>query len=184
MKVSETHIAGLLVIEPRVFNDERGFFYESYNCLVLKEKGVDIHFVQDNHSSSQYGVLRGLHFQKAPHAQTKLVRVIRGSVLDVAVDVRRGSPTFGQHFALELTAENKKQMLIPKGFAHGFIVLSKEAEFLYKCDNYYHKASESGIRFDDPFLNIDWGIPAKDIILSEKDNELPFWEDADFNFEF
>jgi len=184
MQVLTTHISGLVIIEPRVFEDQRGLFFESYNSMALTNSGIDIHFVQDNHSASQYGVLRGLHYQLAPHAQTKLVRVIRGSVLDVAVDLRKGSPTFGQHLALELSAENKKQMLIPQGFAHGFVVLSPEAEFLYKCDNYYHKAAEGGIRFDDPDLNIDWGIPKSDILLSEKDAALPFLKDAIYNFEF
>jgi dTDP-4-dehydrorhamnose 3,5-epimerase len=184
MKVLSTHIPGLLIIEPRIFDDKRGFFYESYNNSVLLKHGVDIHFVQDNHSASQYGVLRGLHYQLKPFAQTKLVRVIRGKVLDVAVDIRKGSPTYGQHLTLELSAENKKQMLVPQGFAHGFVVLSDEAEFLYKCDNYYKKDAEGGIRFDDPTLNIDWGIPKADVILSEKDAELPFLMDAVHNFEF
>lgn len=184
MKVLTTHISGLLIIEPLIFGDKRGFFYESYNGAALKEHGVNIQFVQDNHSASQYGVLRGLHYQLNPHAQTKLVRVVRGKVLDVAVDLRKGSPTYGQHIALELSAENKKQMLVPQGFAHGFVVLSEEAEFLYKCDNYYNKAAEGGVRFDDPELNINWGIPLADVLLSEKDAALPLLKDAVHNFEF
>lgn len=182
MKVIPTDIPDLIVVEPRIFTDSRGFFYESYNEASLRENQIDIDFVQDNQSFSTYGVLRGLHYQLHPHAQTKLVRVIRGRVLDVAVDLRRNSPAFGKYFSIELSAENKLQLLIPQGFAHGFVVLSDEADFLYKCDNYYNKASEGGIRFDDPALNIDWKIPSSDIILSDKDAELPLLRDADFNF--
>ena len=182
MKVIPTDIPDLFVLEPRIFTDSRGFFYESYNESTLRVNGIDIDFVQDNQSYSTYGVLRGLHYQLHPYAQTKLVRVIRGRVLDVAVDLRKSSPTFGKHFSIELNADNKLQLLIPQGFAHGFVVLSEEADFLYKCDQYYNKASEGGILFNDPELNIDWKIPSSDIILSDKDAELPLLRDAVFNF--
>ena len=182
MKVIPTDIPDLFVLEPRIFTDSRGFFYESYNESTLRVNGINIDFVQDNQSYSTYGVLRGLHYQLHPYAQTKLVRVIRGRVLDVAVDLRKSSPTFGKHFSIELNADNKLQLLIPQGFAHGFVVLSEEADFLYKCDQYYNKASEGGILFNDPELNIDWKIPSSDIILSDKDAELPLLRDAVFNF--
>lgn len=182
MKITETAIPGLLILEPIVYHDDRGFFFESYNTKPLQGAGINIDFVQDNHSYSKYGVLRGLHYQKQPYAQTKLVRVIKGSVLDVAVDLRRDSPTFLQYLALELSADNKLQMLIPQGFAHGFVVLTEEAEFLYKCDNFYNKDSDAGIRYDDPDLNINWGLPNEDIILSEKDASLPLLKDANFVF--
>lgn len=182
MKVISTPIRDLYVLEPTVFSDNRGFFYESYNAQKLLEHDIRYNFVQDNHSKSSYGVLRGLHYQNDPHAQTKLVRVTQGKVLDVAVDIRKGSPTFLQHYAIELSAENKLQLLIPAGFAHGFVVLSETCEFLYKCDNYYHKASEGGIAYNDPSLAIDWQIPAGDIILSEKDALNPPVTEANFNF--
>lgn len=182
MKIESTPIPDLFIIEPTVYLDGRGFFYESYNAHVLQRQGLDMHFVQDNHSYSKYGVLRGLHYQRHPYAQTKLVRVIKGAVLDVAVDLRRNSPTFLKHMALELSAENRLQMLIPQGFAHGFVVLSEDAEFLYKCDNFYNKESDAGIRYDDPELNINWGLPKGDIILSEKDAALPLLKDAIFDF--
>jgi dTDP-4-dehydrorhamnose 3,5-epimerase len=184
MKVLPTPLPDLFIIEPAVFADNRGFFYESYNAKKMQEAGLNYDFIQDNHSKSSYGVLRGLHYQNNPAAQTKLVRVTQGKVLDVVVDIRRGSPTFLQHFALELSAENKLQLLIPKGFAHGFAVLSETCEFLYKCDNYYDKASEGGIAYNDPALNIDWMIPQQDIILSEKDLQNPFAETASFNFTY
>ncbi|MGZ8539710.1 MAG: dTDP-4-dehydrorhamnose 3,5-epimerase, partial [Chitinophagaceae bacterium] len=154
-----TKIPGLRVFEPKVFADSRGYFFESYNANIFRQEGIDIVFVQDNQSSSAYGVIRGLHYQLNPNAQTKLVRVLSGSILDVAVDMRKGSPTFGKSFTVELSAENKKQLFVPKGFAHGFSVLSEKAEVLYKCDGFYNKESEGGIRFDDPSLNIDWKIP-------------------------
>ncbi len=182
MKIIPTPINDLFVLEPSVFEDSRGFFFESYNAQKLSEHGIEYNFIQDNHSKSGYGVLRGLHYQNDPHAQTKLVRVTQGKVLDVAVDIRRGSPTFLQHFSIELSAENKKQLLIPAGFAHGFVVLSEICEFLYKCDNYYNKSSEGGIAYNDPSLNIDWVIPKSDIILSEKDSHNPTIDNADFNF--
>ena len=184
MNVISTPFKDLFVLEPTVFSDARGFFYESYNAKKLLDFGIDYNFIQDNHSKSSYGVLRGLHYQNNPYAQTKLVRVTQGKVLDVVVDIRKNSPTFLQHFALELSAENKLQLLIPAGFAHGFLVLSETCEFLYKCDNYYNKASEGGIAYNDPSLNIDWTISDKDIILSEKDAQNPTVDKADFNFTY
>lgn len=169
MEIIKTNIDDVLLIQPRLFNDGRGYFFESYSQREFAEKVRPIHFVQDNESKSSYGVLRGLHFQKMPYAQSKLVRVIKGAVLDVAVDIRKGSPTFGQHVAVELTAENHLQVFIPKGFAHGFSVLSDEAVMQYKCDNFYHPESEGALAWDDPDLRVDWRIPAEKIILSEKD---------------
>ena len=173
MPFIETGIQGLFVFEPKVFPDSRGYFFESYNRNIFTEQGINIDFVQDNQSSSTYGVIRGLHFQLPPHAQSKLVRVLSGRILDVAVDIRRGSPTFGKHFAIELSAENKKQLFLPHGFAHGFSVLSETAEVLYKCDAFYNKQSESGIMFNDPELNIDWQIPTDQQVISEKDMNNP-----------
>ncbi len=184
MKLIPTPINDLFVIEPIVFQDNRGFFYESYNAQKLIDHNIDYHFIQDNHSKSSYGVLRGLHYQNTPYAQTKLVRVTQGKVLDVAVDIRKGSPTYLQHFSIELSAENKLQLLIPAGFAHGFVVLSETCEFLYKCDNYYNKSSEGGIAYNDASLNIDWKIPEADILLSEKDAINPTVENANFNFSY
>ena len=174
MKIRQTGISGLIVIEPNVFGDSRGYFMESFSCRKFMElTGIDVDFVQDNESKSSYGVLRGLHFQRPPHAQSKLVRVVSGRVLDVAVDLRAGSPTYGKHYALELTGENHLQMFIPKGFAHGFAVLSDEAVFQYKCDEYYAPQSEGGVAWDDPDLAIDWQIPLEDVRLSEKDRNNP-----------
>ena len=174
MGIIKTEIPEILIIEPKVFGDERGYFFESYNKeRFLQETGLDIDFVQDNESKSSYGVLRGLHFQKPPHAQSKLVRVIKGRVLDVAVDIRKGSPTFGKYVAVELTEENHRQVFIPRGFAHGFVVLSQEAVFQYKCDNFYAPQSEGAIIWNDPQIGIDWGIDPKDIILSDKDKLHP-----------
>lgn len=167
MKITETSIPDLLVIEPTVFGDERGHFFESFRRDTLSKMGINLSFVQDNQSLSHKGILRGLHFQKDPHAQGKLVRVVQGRVLDVAVDIRNGSPTYGHHFTLELSAENKKMMYVPPGFAHGFVTLEDDTLFLYKCTDYYHKDSEGGIRWDSASLNIDWGI--NDPVLSEKD---------------
>ena len=155
MKVSKTEIDGVFIIEPVVFEDERGYFFESYNKENLKAQGIDYDFIQDNQSKSRYGTIRGIHFQKGEYAQAKLVRVLEGTVLDVAVDLRRGSPTFGRHVAVELSAENRRQLMIPRGFGHGFSVLSETAVFAYKCDNVYNKASEGGLRYDDPALGID-----------------------------
>ncbi|RYF20684.1 MAG: dTDP-4-dehydrorhamnose 3,5-epimerase [Flavobacteriales bacterium] len=175
MKVTETKLKGCFVIEPAVFKDSRGYFFESFNETKFKElTGQNGHFVQDNQSASTYGVIRGLHFQKGEHAQAKLVRVLAGAVLDVAVDLRAGSETFGQWVAVELTADNNLQLYVPRGFAHGFSVLSEKAVFAYKCDNTYNKESEGGLRYDDPDLNIDWGIREGEMNLSEKDLILPF----------
>lgn len=182
MKIISTPLKDLYIIEPVVFTDNRGFFFESYNESKLLDAGLNYNFIQDNHSKSTYGVLRGLHYQNNPFAQAKLVRVTQGKVLDVVVDIRKNSPTYLQHFSLELSDENKLQLLIPAGFAHGFVVLSDTCEFLYKCDNYYNKSSEGGIAYNDPALNIDWMIPEEDIILSEKDTHNPTVEKADFNF--
>jgi dTDP-4-dehydrorhamnose 3,5-epimerase len=169
MKIIKTSIAGVVIIEPQIFNDDRGYFFESFSQREFNEKVRPINFIQDNESKSSYGVLRGLHFQKSPYAQSKLVRVIKGSVLDVAVDIRKGSPTFGQHVAVELTENNHLQFFIPRGFAHGFSVLSDEVIFQYKCDSFYAPQSEGSFAWDDPYLAIDWKIPTSQIILSEKD---------------
>ena len=173
MKVIASNIPDVKIIEPAVFGDNRGYFFESWNCARYVEAGIDCNWVQDNESSSSYGVLRGLHYQAAPYTQAKLVRVIEGCVLDVAVDIRRGSPTFGQHVAVELSGENKRQLFIPRGFAHGFAVLSERAVFAYKCDNIYMPGHEQGIAFNDPELNIDWRINPADRILSSKDLQNP-----------
>lgn len=173
MPFSTTPIPDLLVFEPAVFRDERGYFFESYNQQVWAAEGVDSKFVQDNQAHSTRGVLRGLHYQTGEMAQAKLVRVIEGEVLDVAVDLREHSPTFGQWFSIRLSAENKRQLLVPRGFAHGYLVLSDTAEFAYKCDNFYSKAHEGGIRFDDPFLGIDWEFDLNQVLVSEKDLALP-----------
>jgi len=169
MEVIKTNIEGVVIIEPKVFGDNRGYFLESWNQKEFDEKVRPINFVQDNESKSCYGVLRGLHFQKGKHAQSKLVRVVKGSVLDVAVDIRKGSPTFGKHVAVELTAENHRQFFIPRGFAHGFVVLSEEAIFQYKCDNFYAPQSEGALAWDDPNLSINWIVPEDKVILSAKD---------------
>jgi len=184
MNIVKTKFPGLLVIEPRVFEDSRGFFFESYNERALKENGIDIRFVQDNQSSSCYGVIRGLHYQLPPHAQTKFVRVLEGTVLDVVVDIRKGSPTYGEAFSIELSADNKKQLFVPAGCAHGFSVLSERAQLLYKCDAFYNKESEGGISFKDPALKIDWQIPADEAIISDKDKDLPSLKDCKNTFEF
>lgn len=169
MNFIKTDIEGVVIVEPRVFEDERGYFFESYNEAEFVENGITNRFVQDNQSKSSYGVIRGLHCQLGEHAQAKLVRVLEGKVLDVAVDIRKGSPTFGKHVAVELSAENKRQLFIPRGFLHGFSVLSETAVFAYKCDNLYCKAAEFGIRYDDPEIGVDWKVPADKVITSEKD---------------
>ena len=174
MRVLDIPLPGLVLLEPRVFGDERGYFFESYSEREHPGLPEGIRFVQDNESKSRYGVIRGLHFQKGEFAQAKLVRVVRGSVLDVAVDLREGSPTYGKWHAEELTGENHRMMFIPRGFAHGFSVLSEEVVFQYKCDNLYCPSSEGAIAWNDPALGIDWRIPAGDIILSEKDKHHPF----------
>lgn len=188
INVIKTYIEGVVIIEPKVFGDERGYFFESWSQKDFDEQVRPIKFVQDNESKSCYGVLRGLHFQKGEHAQSKLVRVVKGKVLDVAVDIRKGSPTFGKHVAVELTAENHRQFFIPRGFAHGFVVLSDEAVFQYKCDNLYAPQSEGAIMWNDPTIGIDWQIPAKDVILSAKDKLHPSLTDVpelfDYNIDY
>ena len=178
MNIIKTEIEGVLIIEPRVFGDARGYFFESFNARdFTNTTGIDIHFVQDNESRSCYGVVRGLHFQLPPYAQSKLVRVVEGNVLDVAVDIRKGSPTYGRHVAVELSADNKRQFFLPKGFAHGFAVLSESAVFQYKCDEYYHPEAEGALAWDDPTLDIDWHLPSSEVILSEKDRHHPRFND-------
>ena len=184
MKIIETAIEGVVIIEPRLFKDERGYFFESFSQREFEEKIRKISFVQDNESKSSYGVLRGLHFQKPPYAQSKLVRVIKGAVLDVAVDIRKGSPTFGKHVAVELTEENHLQLFIPRGFAHGFSVLSQEVIFQYKCDNFYAPQSEGALAWDDSDLNINLRIPTNQIILSEKDKHHEKLKDASWLFDY
>lgn len=171
MIIIQTNIPGVVILEPKVFGDGRGYFFESFSEEWFRKNVCDTHFVQDNESKSKRGVLRGMHFQKPPHAQAKLVRVIQGEVLDVAVDIRKGSPTFGRYASALLTGENKRQFFIPRGFAHGFVVLSDEVVFQYKCDNYYAPQSEGGVAFNDPDLAIDWVLPEKELILSEKDRK-------------
>ena len=184
MKFIKTVIPDVYIIEPSVFGDNRGYFLESFNLEKFEENVYPIKFVQDNESKSSIGVLRGLHFQKPPFDQAKLVRCVEGSVMDVAVDIRKGSPTYGKHVAVELSGENKRQLFVPRGFAHGFSVLSETAVFAYKVDNRYAPASDSGIRFDDKELNIDWGLTEEDIQLSEKDKNLQSFKDLDSPFKF
>jgi dTDP-4-dehydrorhamnose 3,5-epimerase len=179
-----TEIEGLLIFEPSVYKDDRGYFFEAYNEQTFHKEGVTNRFVQDNQSFSKFGVIRGLHYQLNPHPQTKLVRVLQGRILDVAVDIRQGSPTFGKYVSVELSADNKRQLLVPRGFAHGFSVLSDTAEVLYKCDDLYDKGSEAGIRFDDPQLNIDWRLPLDKAIVSSKDKDLPLFAESRNNFKF
>lgn len=185
MQIERTDFPGLLVITPKIFGDQRGYFYESFNARVFEaETGIRTDFVQDNQSLSTYGVLRGLHYQRLPFTQTKLVRVISGSVLDVVVDLRRGSPTFGRSFSIELSGENHRQLYIPKGFAHGFVTLSQTAIFVYKCEGYYHSASDAGVLYSDPELAIDWQLPASDLIISSKDAIHPPFHLASYDFEY
>ena len=184
MPFIKTDFPDLLIFEPKVFADSRGYFFESYNENTCKAEGVDIKFVQDNQASSQYGVIRGLHYQLAPFAQTKFIRVLSGKILDVVVDLRKGSPGFGKVFSLELSAENNLQLLVPKGFAHGYSVLSETAEVFYKCDEFYNKENEAGLLFDDPALNIDWKIPTDKHIISDKDLIQPTFEHCKNNFEY
>ena len=178
MKVVKTDIEGVVIIEPRVFGDERGYFFESFSQREFERQVGKVVFVQDNESRSVHGVLRGLHYQLPPYTQSKLVRAVSGMILDVVVDIRTGSPTYGQHLAIELSGENKRQLFIPKGFAHGFVVLSKEVVFQYKCDNFYAPEYEAGICYDDPDLRIDWRLPADVMILSEKDKNRPYFKDV------
>jgi dTDP-4-dehydrorhamnose 3,5-epimerase len=182
MNIETTGFQGLFVLSPSVFADSRGYFFESYNRAVFSKLGLDHTWVQDNQSHSAFGVIRGLHFQKAPHAQTKLVRVLQGEILDVVVDLRKGEPSFGKTFSIVLSSSNKLQLLVPQGFAHGFAVLSSTADVLYKCDQLYNKQTESGIVYNDPDLAIDWHLSPSDIIVSDKDLILPGFNDSDANF--
>jgi dTDP-4-dehydrorhamnose 3,5-epimerase len=184
MPFLNTGFPGLVVYEPTVRHDERGYFYESYNQKTFYNEGITSLFVQDNQVRSVYGVIRGLHYQLAPHAQAKLVRVLEGTILDVAVDLRRGSPSFGKVFSIELSAENKKQLLVPRGFAHGYSVLSQFSEVLYKCDDFYNPAAENGITPLDDLLSIDWKIPPDDMIISPRDLQLPLMEKSLNSFTF
>ena len=188
MKIVKTSIDDVVIIEPNVFGDSRGYFFESYSQKDFDQQVRPIRFVQDNESKSKYGVLRGLHFQKGKDAQSKLVRVVKGRVLDVAVDIRKGSPTFGKYVAVELTEDNHRQLFIPRGFAHGFSVLSEEAIFQYKCDNLYAPHAEGAIAWNDPEINIDWQLPAADVLLSAKDESHPMLKDAmevfDYNVDY
>jgi dTDP-4-dehydrorhamnose 3,5-epimerase len=179
MTITPTPIQGCIILTPRIFKDERGYFFESFNAQSFNDAvGYEVDFVQDNQSYSTKGVLRGLHLQKGKHSQSKLVRVTQGEVLDVVVDLRKGSPTYGQQFSVRLSENNHQQLFIPRGFAHGFVVLSESAIFQYKCDNYYNKASEGGLHYADPDLNIDWCMLVDELVVSEKDLELPFLKDA------
>ncbi|MFI3270109.1 MAG: dTDP-4-dehydrorhamnose 3,5-epimerase [Rikenellaceae bacterium] len=184
MEAIKTAIEGVVIVEPRIFNDERGYFYEAFSDREFREKVCNTTFVQDNQSKSSYGVLRGLHFQKAPHAQSKLVRVIKGKVIDVAVDIRKGSPTYGKYVAVELTEDNHRQLFVPRGFAHGFVVLSEEAVFQYKCDNFYNKESEGALRWNDTDLGVEWGITEAEALLSDKDKVSPLFKDFDSPFSY
>ena len=179
MTIKETKLKGCFILEPKIFKDERGYFFESFNKSALEKViGQEINFVQDNQSHSVYAVIRGLHYQRGDYAQAKLVRTLSGTILDVAVDLRKKSPTFGEHISIELSAENKKQLFIPKGFAHGFVAISETAEFFYKCDNYYNKESEGGIIYNDNDLAIDWKLASNAMIISDKDILLPGFKDA------
>jgi dTDP-4-dehydrorhamnose 3,5-epimerase len=184
MPFIKTDFPGLLIFEPKVFEDSRGYFFESYTQLLFSAEGINIPFVQDNQAKSAYGVIRGLHYQLAPFSQTKLIRVLSGSIIDAAVDLRKGSPTFAKAFVMELSASNKKQLLIPKGFAHGYSVISETAEVFYKCDQFYQKDHEGGIMYNDPALNINWQIPPDKAIISEKDKLHPNVNDCNANFTF
>ncbi|MFR1956055.1 dTDP-4-dehydrorhamnose 3,5-epimerase [Phocaeicola coprophilus] len=184
MNIISTHIPGVVIIEPRLFKDDRGYFFESFSERDFNAQVREVKFVQDNESMSSYGVMRGLHFQRPPYTQSKLVRCVKGAVLDVAVDIRKGSPTYGQHVAVELTEENHRQFFVPRGFAHGFAVLSETAIFQYKCDNFYHPEADGGISILDDSLGIDWHIPTDHAILSEKDTKHPLLKDFDSPFDF
>lgn len=183
MEITTTDFPGLFIIQPKIFEDTRGYFFESYNKSKLGDLSI-INFVQDNQAKSKYGTIRGLHYQLEPYAQSKLIRVIEGKILDVAVDIREKSPTFGKHFSIELSDENKRQFFIPKGFAHGYSVLSSNAIVLYKTDQYYNPESERGINYNDPLLKIDWKITPKDAIVSSKDKVLPSLQESEKNFKF
>lgn len=184
MEIIKTDIEGVIIIKPQIFKDSRGYFFESFSQREFNEKVTPIQFVQDNESCSSYGVMRGLHFQKPPYSQSKLVRCVKGSVLDVAIDIRKGSPTYGKHVAIELSAENHLQFFIPKGFAHGYAVLSEEAIFQYKCDEFYTPQSEGGIQLMDESLGINWPISADDAILSDKDKKYPKLSEITSDFDY
>lgn len=184
MPFTKTAFPDLMIFEPRVLGDDRGYFFESYNKQNFTKENIDLDFVQDNQARSVYGVVRGLHFQLHPHAQTKLIRALEGTILDVVVDLRKDSPSYGKVFSIELSAQNKKQLLVPKGFAHGYSVLSETAEVFYKCDEFYHKESEGGLAYDDPALRVDWKIPADKMILSSKDTEHPVLSSLKHNFNY
>lgn len=184
MPFTKTDFPGLMIFEPTLFGDSRGYFFESYSERICAAEGIDIKFIQDNQASSVYGVVRGLHYQLAPHAQTKFIRVLQGTIIDAVVDLRKGSPTYGKHFAIELSAENKLQLLIPQGFAHGYSVISQTAEVFYKCDAFYNKEAEGGINLNDPALGIDWKVPADKMILSDKDLVYPTFENCVNNFQY
>ncbi len=182
MAFIKTEFPGLLIFEPRLFEDSRGYFYESYNAGIFEAAGISVNFVQDNQAKSSYGVVRGLHYQLAPFAQTKLIRVLEGKIVDAVVDLRDGSPTYGKQFTIELSAENRQQLLVPKGFAHGYSVVSETAEVFYKCDDFYNKEAEGGLSLNDPTLNIDWQIPTDKMIISEKDLLYPPFSESNWNF--
>lgn len=184
MNVIKTQLEGVVIIEPRIFNDARGYFFESFSQRDFNQQVREVVFVQDNESKSSYGVLRGLHYQKPPYTQSKLVRVVKGAVLDVAVDIRKGSPTFGKYVAVELTEDNHRQFFVPRGFAHGFSVLTDTAVFQYKCDNFYAPQSEGAIAWNDPDIGIDWRIPADKVLLSAKDANHPLLKDAELVFNY
>jgi len=184
MNIIKTEFSGLMIIEPKIFGDARGYFFESYNEKIMADAGIQTVFRQDNHSFSKYGVIRGLHFQRNPYSQTKMIRVLDGTIYDVTLDLRKGSPTFGKWFGMELSAENKWQLYIPQGFAHGFSVLSEQTTILYKCDNFYNPQSEGGVLYNDPALGIDWKVDAAKATVSEKDKILPTFDQVEPNFEF
>ena len=184
MPFAKTDFPGLLIFTPAIFEDKRGYFFESYNQKIFSDEGIEINFVQDNQASSSFGVIRGLHYQLEPHSQTKLIRVLSGNILDAVVDIRKNSPTYGKAYTIELSAENKKQLLVPKGFAHGYSVISETAEVFYKCDVFYHKESEGGIAWNEPSLNINWQIPPESIRVSEKDSTYDTLENCRNNFVF
>jgi dTDP-4-dehydrorhamnose 3,5-epimerase len=184
MPFIKTDFPGLLVFTPAIFEDKRGYFFESYNQKIFSHEGIEINFVQDNQASSTFGVIRGLHYQLEPYAQTKLIRVLSGNIFDAVVDIRKNSPTYGKAYTIELSAQNKKQLLVPKGFAHGYSVISETAEVFYKCDAFYHKESEGGIAWNEPTLHIDWRVPAESVRVSEKDSNHSSVENCRNNFVF
>lgn len=184
MPFIKTEFSGLLIFEPKIFEDNRGYFFESYNQRVFSAEGIEINFVQDNQASSLFGVVRGLHYQLEPYAQTKLIRVLTGTIVDTVVDIRKNSPTYGKAYSIELSSINKKQLLVPKGFAHGYSVISEMAEVFYKCDQFYHKEADGGIAWNDPALQIDWRVPVDKITVSEKDKHHPLLANSNHNFVF